>query len=509
MIKLPSIITLLFVLLLEKSNAESSSYLRRKTKEIVVKECDPTICFLEKDAGNCRGMHPRWYFNGEECTFFFYGGCLKGGGNANNFNTPDQCRTRCDNCAFSDKTDDGIIIEDTTTKNDDFLPEDSTPYTYSSPSPLKPSVGPLSLVIESEFSEEDDEDSIDAEEEKPLISDTVLSSDSLEEDDEDSIDAEDVDKIDAEDEDSIDAEDEDNIDAEDEDSIDAEDVDNIDAEDEDSIDAEDVDNIDAEDVDNINAEDVDNIDAEDVDNIDAEDVDNIDAEDVDNIDAEDEDSIDAEDEDSIDAEYEVEKTKISNIEIFDTSLISPLLLSDSSEDDGKKGKPLISGTVEDDTKNDNVSTYFKAEPKEVEDNTTPNKKETLFGFATHPLCTITPPSAQLVSPTREVYIFPEKAEDDDVKIVITCQNAQLSGVYGLISDQNCPLIQDACPFAWTSLVGGNGQTAKALIQNEMPSYMNIIIVEGNFDYLSAAYQKDRICIFVDDDWNVIVPPQIG
>ncbi|KAG5669430.1 hypothetical protein PVAND_017317 [Polypedilum vanderplanki] len=51
-------------------------------------------CFLEPQAGRCRGSKTRWYYNKDTkiCDTFIYGGC---GGNANNFETLQACEQAC------------------------------------------------------------------------------------------------------------------------------------------------------------------------------------------------------------------------------------------------------------------------------------------------------------------------------------------------------------------------------------------------------------------------------
>ncbi|XP_043188984.1 carboxypeptidase inhibitor SmCI-like [Amphibalanus amphitrite] len=51
-------------------------------------------CSLPKTIGPCRGGKPRYFFNTESaaCEFFLYGGCQ---GNANNFETMEECNSHC------------------------------------------------------------------------------------------------------------------------------------------------------------------------------------------------------------------------------------------------------------------------------------------------------------------------------------------------------------------------------------------------------------------------------
>ncbi|XP_039198320.1 fused toxin protein [Crotalus tigris] len=54
----------------------------------------PKFCSLPAETGQCRGRIPRFYYNSasQQCEQFFYSGCA---GNANNFETKDQCQYTC------------------------------------------------------------------------------------------------------------------------------------------------------------------------------------------------------------------------------------------------------------------------------------------------------------------------------------------------------------------------------------------------------------------------------
>ncbi|XP_077523522.1 BPTI/Kunitz domain-containing protein-like [Amblyomma americanum] len=50
------------------------------------------ICRDDPVVGPCRAHISRWWYNGEWCEEFFYGGCK---GNLNNFESLDQCQKAC------------------------------------------------------------------------------------------------------------------------------------------------------------------------------------------------------------------------------------------------------------------------------------------------------------------------------------------------------------------------------------------------------------------------------
>lgn len=49
-------------------------------------------CDYPKQTGYCFASKKRFYFNGETCEAFTYGGC---GGNRNNFKTKEECIKKC------------------------------------------------------------------------------------------------------------------------------------------------------------------------------------------------------------------------------------------------------------------------------------------------------------------------------------------------------------------------------------------------------------------------------
>ncbi|RDD38046.1 Papilin [Trichoplax sp. H2] len=52
------------------------------------------VCSLPKRVGKCRGMYPKFYYDSKDkkCKNFYYGGC---DGNGNNFETIEECRKTC------------------------------------------------------------------------------------------------------------------------------------------------------------------------------------------------------------------------------------------------------------------------------------------------------------------------------------------------------------------------------------------------------------------------------
>eukprot|EP01084_Bolivina_argentea_P239521 402573_1 len=60
----------------------------------IIQDCDTDICTLTAEFGDCKGRMPRYYYNKDiqQCEEFFYSGC---GGNANNFQTIDECEQLC------------------------------------------------------------------------------------------------------------------------------------------------------------------------------------------------------------------------------------------------------------------------------------------------------------------------------------------------------------------------------------------------------------------------------
>ncbi|KAM5280140.1 tissue factor pathway inhibitor [Ctenodactylus gundi] len=65
----------------------------------------PDLCFLEEDAGICRGYETRYFYNNQskQCERFKYGGCL---GNANNFQSLEDCENVCGDTVNKKQVDD-------------------------------------------------------------------------------------------------------------------------------------------------------------------------------------------------------------------------------------------------------------------------------------------------------------------------------------------------------------------------------------------------------------------
>lgn len=65
-----------------------------KEKPTLQKE-KPDFCFLEEDAGICRGYITRYFYSNQsrQCEHFKYGGCL---GNLNNFESLEECQNTCE-----------------------------------------------------------------------------------------------------------------------------------------------------------------------------------------------------------------------------------------------------------------------------------------------------------------------------------------------------------------------------------------------------------------------------
>ncbi|KAM9669524.1 tissue factor pathway inhibitor isoform 1-T1 [Dama dama] len=75
-----------------------------ETKATLQKE-KPDFCFLEEDAGICRGYITRYFYNNQskQCERFKYGGCL---GNLNNFESLEECKNTCEDTLNDFQVDD-------------------------------------------------------------------------------------------------------------------------------------------------------------------------------------------------------------------------------------------------------------------------------------------------------------------------------------------------------------------------------------------------------------------
>ena len=70
------------------------------------------VCSLRPDPGPCDGVCPRWFFNTEtgKCEMFTWGCCA---GNANNFETLEECEAACGDSCPADISGDGTVgVED-------------------------------------------------------------------------------------------------------------------------------------------------------------------------------------------------------------------------------------------------------------------------------------------------------------------------------------------------------------------------------------------------------------
>uniref|UniRef100_A0A8C6FKI8 Tissue factor pathway inhibitor n=1 Tax=Moschus moschiferus TaxID=68415 RepID=A0A8C6FKI8_MOSMO len=76
----------------------------KKMKTTLQKE-KPDFCFLEEDAGICRGYITRYFYNNQskQCERFKYGGCL---GNLNNFESLQECKNTCEDTLNDFQVDD-------------------------------------------------------------------------------------------------------------------------------------------------------------------------------------------------------------------------------------------------------------------------------------------------------------------------------------------------------------------------------------------------------------------
>ncbi|XP_008516785.2 tissue factor pathway inhibitor isoform X2 [Equus przewalskii] len=76
----------------------------RRTEGTLQKE-KPDFCFLEEDAGICRGYITRYFYNNQskQCERFKYGGCL---GNLNNFDSLEECKNACEDALNDFQVDD-------------------------------------------------------------------------------------------------------------------------------------------------------------------------------------------------------------------------------------------------------------------------------------------------------------------------------------------------------------------------------------------------------------------
>lgn len=74
-------------------------------KKTALQKEKPDFCFLEEDAGICRGYITRYFYNNQSqrCERFKYGGCL---GNLNNFESLEECQNTCEDTLNDFQVDD-------------------------------------------------------------------------------------------------------------------------------------------------------------------------------------------------------------------------------------------------------------------------------------------------------------------------------------------------------------------------------------------------------------------
>jgi len=84
-------------IVIEKQSKAQSTWRAKYPEKLFVEADDADPCGLPMVVGECRAAKPQFYFDAVErrCKSFYYGGC---GGNANNFDTLDECMQRCDFC---------------------------------------------------------------------------------------------------------------------------------------------------------------------------------------------------------------------------------------------------------------------------------------------------------------------------------------------------------------------------------------------------------------------------
>lgn len=90
----------------------------------------PDFCFLEEDAGICRGYITRYFYSNQsrQCEHFKYGGCL---GNLNNFESLEECQNTCED------TLNGVQVDDHRTQLDPVNNDSLTPQPTKVPSFLE------------------------------------------------------------------------------------------------------------------------------------------------------------------------------------------------------------------------------------------------------------------------------------------------------------------------------------------------------------------------------------
>ncbi|KAJ8349575.1 hypothetical protein SKAU_G00247050 [Synaphobranchus kaupii] len=124
-----------------QGNANNFVSMEECEKMCIVKP-DKNPCHLDDEAGPCRGLVPRYFFNRTRgaCERFFYGGCF---GNANNFRTSKECQATCHNRKPESVT---FVVDFGITEPAESPPEPEVvghPVVVSIPEAPKPSTQPL------------------------------------------------------------------------------------------------------------------------------------------------------------------------------------------------------------------------------------------------------------------------------------------------------------------------------------------------------------------------------